>query len=670
LLRIGQQIGPYILINRLGCGAFGEVWLAERRTQIATTKVALKIPLDTHVDIDLVKQEAGLWVQASGHPNVLPIIEADVYGGQVVIVSEYAPEGSLSEWLINHGGSAPSVASAVEIAAGILPGLQHLHEKRIVHRDLKPPNILLQGHTPRLADFGISRVLSSSRSGTIAGSPHYMAPEAFDGERNEQTDIWSTGVILYQLLSGQLPFPQKDATALMGAILSHEPRLLPDSVPACLQTLTMTSLDKNPAKRYRTAAEMRLALRAAERSIVSPGAYAPTIANGENIVIGPSTTTATLEWPPETKNRNAEPTKRLWTTLKEVMGLVKQESSLKAAEPIHKWSRVKTWLGDYKSGPNAKVFDGKSLAAFYGPYGQYDGPPRFRIDWQKEGEKKKDVEECRLYLWHAPTGAQLSSLLFDSDKFPQGRLPSKGAFSQDAKRFAFAVGGLDQGMVRIWDTHTGRTAREIKIVADGFLTSLAFSPTGRYLACSCSNDKISIWDFKINSVSNSFSSHSEHISHLHFSNNEQLLAGASSEYGLRLWDWRNSQLRLSALAGKNSSCPGTFSPNSDMLATITSDHKIMIWDTNTSELLNVFDNMKFKRSFISFSPDGLTIACSSDTSKLGISLLDISSGNIIAILDEDKEVEDCICSSNENFLINWCKDKTINLWKGEGASKR
>ena len=82
-----EKIGPYALISKLGRGAFGVVWLAEKRTAITTTKVAIKIPNDEDVDLEAVRQEASLWVHASGHPNVLPIIDADIYDGQVIIVS-------------------------------------------------------------------------------------------------------------------------------------------------------------------------------------------------------------------------------------------------------------------------------------------------------------------------------------------------------------------------------------------------------------------------------------------------------------------------------------------------------------------------------------------------------------------------------------------------------
>ncbi|HKS29040.1 MAG TPA: DUF4268 domain-containing protein [Pyrinomonadaceae bacterium] len=259
-----DQIGPYTLISKLGRGAFGAVWLAEKRTAIATTKVAIKIPNDEDVDLEAVRQEASLWVHASGHPNVLPIIDADIYDEQVIIVSEYAHDGSLTKWLEKHGGKAPSIEAAVEMMLGILSGLEHLHRRGIIHRDLKPDNILLQDETPRLADFGIARILKTTSKSTVAtGTPAYMPPEAFDGKRSEHTDIWSAGVICYQLLTGRLPFPHTDISSLLMAIVTKESGPLPDSVPKPLQEVVRRALQKNPRERFNSAGEMRQALRAA-----------------------------------------------------------------------------------------------------------------------------------------------------------------------------------------------------------------------------------------------------------------------------------------------------------------------------------------------------------------------------------------------------------------------
>jgi eukaryotic-like serine/threonine-protein kinase len=128
----GKQIGPYTLIRKLGRGGFGEVWLAERRAKFVTTKVAVKLPLDEQVDHETIKQEATLWERASGHPNILPIIDADEYDGQIVIVSEYAPDGSLEQWLTTHGKM--TIKKAVETTIQILDGLEFLHSQNIIHR--------------------------------------------------------------------------------------------------------------------------------------------------------------------------------------------------------------------------------------------------------------------------------------------------------------------------------------------------------------------------------------------------------------------------------------------------------------------------------------------------------------------------------------------------------
>ena len=255
MFRQGEQIGSYCLLNKLGKGGFGEVWLAEKRSMFLTKKVAVKLPLDEQVDFEMVRREASLWEQASGHPNVLPIIDADIYDGQVVIVSEYADGGSLADKLRTRG-SLP-VPEAVATTIGILSGLDYLHRKQIIHRDIKPQNILLQDGTPRLADFGISRAMSStSQSMTIGGTDAYMAPEAFDGKRSAQTDIWSVGVVLYQLLTGKLPYPQNHPLERMFAIMQKEFEPLPETIPEDLRRIVQKALTKLPEYRYRSAREM------------------------------------------------------------------------------------------------------------------------------------------------------------------------------------------------------------------------------------------------------------------------------------------------------------------------------------------------------------------------------------------------------------------------------
>lgn len=274
MFRKGDVVGHYTLVHRIGRGGFGEVWLAEK-TGLVTIRFALKLPKDDDIDSAIFKQEASIWVQASGHTNIVPIVEADVHSvkrdgvilrsDQIVIVSEYLRDGSLENRLQKYQNNALSTDAALEIALGILAGLKYLHTRQplIIHRDLKPDNILLQGETPRLTDFGIARMLktnSYSRTENITGTLPYMAPEVFKGHYSVSTDVWAAGVILYQLLSGRLPFRQIEIAALMWAIANDEPEPLSAEVPGHFRAVVYKALKKNPIERYKTADEMRQAL--------------------------------------------------------------------------------------------------------------------------------------------------------------------------------------------------------------------------------------------------------------------------------------------------------------------------------------------------------------------------------------------------------------------------
>ena len=257
MFRVGDQIGSYFLIQKIGRGAFGEVWLAEEKTAISTHKIALKLPNEEDIDLEAIRQEAIVWESVKGHPNILPIIKADNIDGQIYIASEYAPDGSLNKWLKKYGGKAPTTEIAVKMIQGILSGLEHLHSKGVIHRDLKPENILLQSDTPRIADFGIARLMQATSNSTQAtGTPAYMAPECFYAVRSVQTDIWAVGIIFHLLLTGKLPFPQPDQISLMNAILNSEPQIQNDISPKYWEIIEK-ALRKDVTQRYLSVAEMQ-----------------------------------------------------------------------------------------------------------------------------------------------------------------------------------------------------------------------------------------------------------------------------------------------------------------------------------------------------------------------------------------------------------------------------
>lgn len=266
MLETGDKVRDYTLVKHIGSGKYGTVWLAEKPIQFADRGVlrALKFLSGQNgkgVDFESVRREVNTWIEASGHSNVVSVIDAFTDSGRFVIVSEYAGDGSLRDWLNNNDNKAPSIEKAVEIMSGILNGLIHLHSLSITHRDLKPENILLHHQTPRIADFGMSRIVDSiTHSNTRAGSWLYMSPEATKKSKNPQTDIWSVGVIFYEMLSGQFPFYEEDDFALMEAIRLNEPIALPSQIPLEVRVIVERALQKDLTKRFQTAKEMRLAV--------------------------------------------------------------------------------------------------------------------------------------------------------------------------------------------------------------------------------------------------------------------------------------------------------------------------------------------------------------------------------------------------------------------------
>lgn len=269
-----KRVGPYELVELLGRGGFGEVWLGRRSGALATTHVAVKIP-SGNAAAQLVQNEAQTWVRASGHANVVPIIEADVYDGTVAIVSEYVSGGTLADLLARQLERRLFVADAVEITIGILTGLEYLHARGIIHRDLKPGNVLMQHGIPRLTDFGLAGTFEEGGGhSAVAGTLAYMAPEVFAGRPSVQSDLWAVGVVFYQMLCGTLPFrPSAQGPLGWGSRPVDPPTALND-VSAEIRKVLTRSFRENPDERFRSAAEMRSALAAARR-LLSAGRQDP-----------------------------------------------------------------------------------------------------------------------------------------------------------------------------------------------------------------------------------------------------------------------------------------------------------------------------------------------------------------------------------------------------------
>ncbi len=256
----GQRIGRYELLEKLGAGGFGEVWKADD-TQLQRT-VAVKFPhrgqLDAD-DLDKFLREARAAAQIR-HPNIVPVHDAGMEGDYLCIVSDFIEGLSLDKWL---DAERPSCRETAELCATIAAALHHAHERGIVHRDLKPSNIMIDCRgEPHIMDFGLAKRDTGEQTttieGQILGTPAYMSPEQARGQAHiadRRADIYSLGVIIFELLTGERPF-RGNLQMLLKQVIQDEPpspRKLDSHVPRDLETISLKCLQKEPLRRYQTS---------------------------------------------------------------------------------------------------------------------------------------------------------------------------------------------------------------------------------------------------------------------------------------------------------------------------------------------------------------------------------------------------------------------------------
>eukprot|EP00913_Durusdinium_trenchii_P008900 g8366.t1 len=260
-----EEFGKYELLREIGRGGMGVVFLARQRDLDRT--VALKMILSNRLaspdDIRRFNSEA----KAAGgvhHPNIVGIHEAGQIRGQHFFAMDYVDGPTLAE-LLENGPIDPE--QAAECIAQVARAVHCLHEHNIVHRDLKPSNILVdETGRPHVTDFGLVKIFGGdsdqTRSGTIVGTPSYMAPEQAAGKSSEispQTDVYGLGALLYTAILGRPPFERDNPLDTLVDVLEGEPSLPTSIDPALsreLELICMKCLEKDPSRRYASAEDV------------------------------------------------------------------------------------------------------------------------------------------------------------------------------------------------------------------------------------------------------------------------------------------------------------------------------------------------------------------------------------------------------------------------------
>jgi serine/threonine-protein kinase len=284
---IGRTVAHFRILQQIGAGGMGVVYLAED-TKLKR-RVALKfLPpgLMLHPEsLERFKREAQT-ASALNHPNICTIYEIGEADGQTYITMEYVEGKPLNE--LSRGGLP--VETATRYAIQVADALDHAHRQGVIHRDLKGSNVVVNAEgRAKVLDFGLAKRLQDSDveeatrsqdsltlAGAVVGTVPYMAPEVLRGKpADARGDIWSLGVMLFEMLTGTRPFKGITGFELSSAILNHPPTPLPANIPPTLRAILQRCLSKDPEERYQRAGELRAALEAAHSGSAIPAMAGP-----------------------------------------------------------------------------------------------------------------------------------------------------------------------------------------------------------------------------------------------------------------------------------------------------------------------------------------------------------------------------------------------------------
>lgn len=261
---IGKSInGRYKILELIGGGGMSNVYLAH--DMILDRDIAIKIlryDFSNEEELRRRFQREALSTTSLAHPHIVNIFDVGEEGSLHYLVMEYVPGKTLKEYIIDNSPVAPE--QAVKIMKQLASALAHAHQNQIVHRDIKPQNILMDAEgNVKISDFGIAMALSATsytQTNSVLGTVHYLSPEqARGGTANKKSDIYSLGIVMFELLTGKLPFSGESAVSIALKHLQTETPSLREVVPnlpQSLENVVLKATAKNPQHRYQSANEM------------------------------------------------------------------------------------------------------------------------------------------------------------------------------------------------------------------------------------------------------------------------------------------------------------------------------------------------------------------------------------------------------------------------------
>jgi eukaryotic-like serine/threonine-protein kinase len=666
------------LIRRLGEGGMGQVWLAEQAAPVRRP-VALKLIKAGMYDETVVQrfQAERQSLAIMDHPAIAKVFDAGITPqGQPYFVMEYVPGLTITEY---SDQKKLKIRERLELLIHACEGVQHAHQKAVIHRDLKPANILVievDGiPVPRIIDFGLAKATSPhptddtlhTRFGQFLGTPGYMSPEQVDANIRDvdtRTDVYSLGVILYELLTGMQPFEMKgrqrpsleewlrrlreeeprrpsskvgadqETSARSAAARGTEPKQLARVLRGDLDWITMKALERDRERRYGTPAELAADLR---RHL-----------NDEPVTARPASSAYQL--------RKFIRRHRIGAAVAAMMTLLAIAASGAGLLAVRKEREAQFQAAQALQAQSRLLVQAAAQ----------------RLRDSDQGGAQSIIVEVLTNPAFAQAHAPMANSVFQDIRAadPQlavlsghGDAVISAAYSPDGARIVTA--SLDHS-ARIWDARTG-TQLAILTGHSDRVGGAAYSPDGTHIV-TASNDKTArIWDALTGAPLTVLSGHEEELNSAAYSPDGMRIVTAAADKTARIWD-ATTGAQLAVLTGHADIVDSAaYSPDGTRIVTASEDKTARIWDAHTGRQLLVLSGHGNRVNSAAYSPDGTRIVTASfdNTARTW----DARTGAQLAVLSGGSGVYSAAYSHDGARIVTALFDNTARIWDARSGAQ-